>query len=274
MNCPMCYYTVKDGVNFCPNCGEPLTNGAVNANPYIKNSAEAENSGKEPEEQNSAPKAQTEPTNKYSAENPYLSVAYDNEKQESAPEPRAYDNEKQESVPEPQADLEEKKESIHEFEEKSTSYTAQEPLHQRPMKWYKFMIYFALFAGAVLNLINGFRYLTGSIYMGSQAAVYSSFPNLKTLDITMGLGLIALAVLVFVTRNALAKFKSSGPKLLTATYIVNIALSVLYYAVSMSILAISGASGITDLISSCAGTLVMLIVNRVYFKNRRYMFVN
>lgn len=35
---------------------------------------------------------------------------------------------------------------------------------QHPMKWFKFLIYFALFAGAVINLVYGFNWISGDIY--------------------------------------------------------------------------------------------------------------
>lgn len=36
--------------------------------------------------------------------------------------------------------------------------------NQMPMKWYNFLIYFALFAGAVLNVLTGIFMLTGAQY--------------------------------------------------------------------------------------------------------------
>ena len=58
-----------------------------------------------------------------------------------------------------------------------------------PMNWYKFLIYFMLFASAVINAIMGIMYITGSVYSvygGSGAnaeEIYRYFPNLKTVDI-------------------------------------------------------------------------------------------
>ena len=39
-----------------------------------------------------------------------------------------------------------------------------------PMKWYKFVIYFQLFAGAVLYVYDAFQYATGMVYGGFQTA--------------------------------------------------------------------------------------------------------
>ena len=48
-----------------------------------------------------------------------------------------------------------------------------------PMNWHKFLVYFGLWAGAVLNLINGFLLLTGSHYGDEKELVYYFFPKLK-----------------------------------------------------------------------------------------------
>ena len=36
---------------------------------------------------------------------------------------------------------------------------ANQPVFQHPMKWFKFLIYFALFFGAVINFVFGFNYI-------------------------------------------------------------------------------------------------------------------
>ena len=67
------------------------------------------------------------------------------------------------------------------------------PGNQYPMKWYKFLIYFALFAGAVLNAISGIQMLTGAHYGGVADYVYAIFDGLQIVDVLMGLATLALA---------------------------------------------------------------------------------
>ena len=45
--------------------------------------------------------------------------------------------------------------------------TREESTTTKPlgMKWYKFLIYFALFAGAFVNFIYGINYISGGIYV-------------------------------------------------------------------------------------------------------------
>ena len=78
------------------------------------------------------------------------------------------------------------------------------------MKWHKFLIYFALWLGAVMNVISGFSLLTGSVYEAqgvSATQVYRAYEGLKGVDMLMGAATIALAVLLIVARFALAGYK-------------------------------------------------------------------
>ncbi len=57
------------------------------------------------------------------------------------------------------------------------------------MGWYKFLIYFALFAGAFFNVCYAVLYMTGSIYETEQIdplTVYSLYPGVKAVDIVYG----------------------------------------------------------------------------------------
>ena len=70
----------------------------------------------------------------------------------------------------------------------------QQPQYGRPqyqqaapaalgMGWFKFLIYFALFAGAVLNALTAISMLTGSMYGESKDLVYLFYKDLKTVDL-------------------------------------------------------------------------------------------
>ena len=49
----------------------------------------------------------------------------------------------------------------------------------KPMNYYKFLIYFALFVGAVINAFNGYQYLTGEIYDGRATLLYAFYPEMS-----------------------------------------------------------------------------------------------
>ena len=86
---------------------------------------------------------------------------------------------------------------------------------QRGMKWFKFIIYFQLWAGMLVNLAAAAKYFTGAYYEGNAGMVYDFFPALQPLDIVMGVFCLALAVYAVVVQRALAKFRAKGPMVLS-----------------------------------------------------------
>ena len=156
----------------------------------------------------------------------------------------------------------------------------QQPVQQYPypMNWYKFVIYFALFAGAVINAISGILHLTGSVWEMQDVSadmVYAVFGGMQAVDIIYGIGAIALAAFDIVTRMHLAKFRKTGPKFLTVCYGVAVGLALLYIILTSAVTGISigdlvGATEILQLVVS----IVMLVVNVMYFNKRASLFVN
>lgn len=143
---------------------------------------------------------------------------------------------------------------------------------QRGMKWFKFIIYFQLWAGMLVNLVTAGKYFTGAYYEGNAEMVYRVFPALQPLDIVMGVVCLALAVYAVVVQRALAKFRAKGPMMYYLMYIVNTAVTVLYLLIGSIII---GQSVFTaEVAGSIIGSLVMLFVNIPYFNNRKHLFVN
>ena len=94
-----------------------------------------------------------------------------------------------------------------------------------PMKWFNFLIYFALFFSAAVNALMSVVYLTGWHYEidggVSAEAVYDIFGGLWYCDVLIGVGSLAAAVFAVFTRFALSGYKTYGPKCLYALYIVS-----------------------------------------------------
>lgn len=147
---------------------------------------------------------------------------------------------------------------------------------EQPMKWFKFLIYFALFASCVLYVYNGITALTGSHYDGMKDLVYRYFPGLKTADTLYGILCLALAAFAIYVRFQLAAFKANSPKLLNALYICGI-LAAVIYVIAVQI-GTDGQIPLDDAISNITAdavvAIVMVGVNTVYFKKRQHMFVN
>ncbi|MBO4468352.1 MAG: zinc ribbon domain-containing protein [Clostridia bacterium] len=156
-----------------------------------------------------------------------------------------------------------------------------------PMNWYKFLIYFMLFASAALNVISGIMYITGSVYSiygGSGAnaeEIYRYFPNLKTVDIIYGLFALCCAGLAIYARFALAGFKRNGPALVLAVYAVA-AVANLFYVIGFNAALGEVSQYIqsemsqftTSMITSLIVSVVVAILNLVYFNKRKHLFVN
>ena len=141
------------------------------------------------------------------------------------------------------------------------------------MKWYKFLIYFSLFAGAVINVASGIPFLNGSIYGGYADNVYSVFPALKTVDVMYGIVALATAVLCIVARFALAKYKKNGPALLLSIYAIGIVVSIVYFIAVKSIVTDIDLDT-SSIVSSLVSSVVMIIINKIYFDKRKHLFVN
>lgn len=171
------------------------------------------------------------------------------------------------------------------YQPQQPTYAYQQPAYaqpvgttEKPMGWFKFMIYFALFAGALLNLVTAIQMLTGAQYGDSKDLVYGFFPSLKTIDVIMGIVLLGLVAFIILVRFRLAGFKKDGPKLLAVMYAAVLAFNILYIILVASVLSDFGA-GIGDLLTpsvvvSLLGSAVMLIVNKIYFDKRKELFIN
>ena len=158
---------------------------------------------------------------------------------------------------------------------------AQQPQYQQPlapepkMKWFKFIIYFGLFAGALVNFLSGFSLLTGSIYEGDAELVYAFFDELESIDTLVGIALIALAAFGVFVRFRLSGFYQNGPALLNATYIAAIVISIVYLMGVSSVLGdFAEGMDFSSYISSVVSSIAMVIINTIYFKKRKHLFVN
>ena len=158
-------------------------------------------------------------------------------------------------------------------------FTPQAYEPEMPMKWFKFLIYFALFAGPILNIISGVRALTGSQYGDDADLVYRVLPGMETLDKFYGIMLILVAIFGLVTRFMLAGFKKSGPPMLYVMYALNVLILLIYTfgtksVISHSTTTVDLSSATASAIGSAVFSVVMIALNVVYFNKRKHLFVN
>ena len=149
------------------------------------------------------------------------------------------------------------------------------------MKWYKFIIYVQLFLSALTGLVNGIKYITGSVYgnASERETVYELFPSMKTVSTITGILMLAAAVVAIIARQKLAGFKHDGPMFYYITCGISIGASLIYCIAAYSEL--SKYSWLVNTSSYLAGSIIgilisvgLLIANIIYFGHRKDMFTN
>ena len=140
------------------------------------------------------------------------------------------------------------------------------------MGWFKFVIYFQLFANAFVNIINGVAYLTGRLYLGKKDLVYAFYPSLRIFDVCLGIGYLLIAGYAIYTRMMLAKYKKTGPLNLYICMGLNILMGVLSYAVAS---AFAGTGMMAEAVTrSMIPSIALLVWDVTYFNKRKHLFVN
>ena len=143
---------------------------------------------------------------------------------------------------------------------------------ETPLKWFKFIIYVQLFLSALGNLVAGIQLLTRLAYGGLWASIYTFYPALRPVDAVMGVLSLGLMVLALVVRQKLAKFRRGAPKL----YLIWLGISVgvaLFDLVAASL--VLGQLVMTgSIVGGILGNVLLILLNRVYFRKREHLFVN
>lgn len=163
-------------------------------------------------------------------------------------------------------------------------YQPQDPT-MLPMKWYKFLIYFVLFAGAVMDIIAAIAVVTGALYnfqftaqngfeyhASTAGLVYHKYQGLQAVDIIYGVLCVADAIFAIYTRFSLSSFKRNGPTCVLIRYALSAAIPLLY---TFAVTAITGATAVSSsIVSTVVVATVMIFVNRIYFNKRKALFIN
>ncbi len=153
------------------------------------------------------------------------------------------------------------------------------PTSEMPMKWHKFLVYFALWMGALSNLSDGCSIFNGGHYGDARNEVYLQVSALKQLDMICGIIMIAAAVLGFYTAYRLLTMKKGAPKLLPVVYGISAALNLGYSVAAALIIKnamrmIDVSSVLTSGITMAIFSAIMLIVTMIYYKKREHLFIN
>lgn len=168
-----------------------------------------------------------------------------------------------------------------------TPQTVSEPVPQQTiqpetpapsMGWFKFLIYFGLWAGAVMNILGALPMLTGSMYGEAEVVklVYATFEGLHGLDMFCGLFAIALGAFGIFTRFQLAGYKAKAPMLLSIVYAGAVVFNLVYIFGCTAVLPeyVLSEINFTSFYSNTVTSAVMIFVNQAYFKKRAHLFTN
>ncbi len=205
--------------------------------------------------------------------NPQNNPQYTNPQQYADPQ---YANPQQQYYADPQQQYANPQYANPQYYAPQNAVAMQPPM---PMKWFKFIIYFSLFASAVLNVITGITTLTGAQYQGVKNMVYLYFKDLKTADTLYGVVLLGLAAFAIFARFRLSGYRKNGPAMLNVVYIANSASALIYSIIAQAIVNNTplGAGielDLTSAIASIVTSIVMVVINTIYFKKRAHLFVN
>ena len=144
------------------------------------------------------------------------------------------------------------------------------------MKWFKFIIYFQLFASGIsciLNMLLVFEVNTYPIDFPQSFYNWCYF---------YAISMFALGPISFIIRTKLAKFHQRGPILyigyLIANAIVNFISSIWIFIIINNISPLLGSGLFSSIaVSGVVGfvvDLLFILLNDSYFKKRRHLFVN
>ena len=174
----------------------------------------------------------------------------------------------------------------HESEIKSYSDHLKATVdHGHAMLWYKCLIFAILWISVAFNVVNGFLSLLTKTYTNLVDVVaIETLGPLRCFDMILGVFVIILGVLQFVTRNDLAGYTVLGPSMLRLCRIYAIALNGIYL-IGTSIILLSGGFGDTlvsvlfsfrgiSVLFALGMNIFLLIYEKKYFADRMHFFVN
>lgn len=156
------------------------------------------------------------------------------------------------------------------------------PVQNHPMAWFKFIIYFQLFANMVIMVYNALHGFLGIAYGDDAALIYAFYPGLKAVDVIYGLICIALIVGAFIVRQRLAHYKKNAPMqyilFVAAVLVMGLLHTIAGVAVISAAVPYAAGAGMADVAGNILGTVIgaaiFIPVNYIYFNKRKELFVN
>lgn len=151
------------------------------------------------------------------------------------------------------------------------------PLYRKDtlMKWFHYLIKFGLIADGVIHILVGFVYGNGGRFTDPLVTefMYANHPGLKIVDVVFCALMMALGVLMIVTRFQLAKFKKSGPTLLLISNLLDLILPGLSL-LGLAMFVTPTEQEISTFVTTACFYAAAFFIHLSYFKKRKHLFVN
>lgn len=143
-----------------------------------------------------------------------------------------------------------------------------------PLKWHKFLIYFALWFGAVVNAGLAISYMGGTVSTALDGALYARYGAMKTVDVINGAACLAIAVYMIYVRFQLAGFKIGAPRKLILVYTAVLILNLMYLLAVLLITSGSASEIIGQMVVQFIMSAILIFANQNYYSKRLELFVN
>ncbi len=140
-------------------------------------------------------------------------------------------------------------------------------------KWYKFLIYFALWAMAFINIAIGIIFISGTHYKLlslTKNVVYSYYLDLQKVDKFLGYVHILISIYIINVFYNLFGLKKGSLNMLLAMHVIIIFFRVLYFIVCPLNLQAFKLYNILSLIIN----ILLIIFNYCYLRKCRQTFIN
>lgn len=145
-----------------------------------------------------------------------------------------------------------------------------------PMKWFKFIINFQLFATALFGLYTAYQTYTGAQYNGNMDLVYALLPDLKTADMIYLIVCVVLAAFAIFVRFQLSGYYQRGP-VLYSVYMACFGIAPILRTVAYGKILETPATELANLWYPAMLTAifsgVLLVIGIIYFKKRKELFL-
>ena len=154
------------------------------------------------------------------------------------------------------------------------------PVQELPMKWHHFLIYFALWIGALYDLSCAVLTLTGHPYGPTDSSwVYGQFPGLRMAEVIYSVLLIGMAIFGIYTRFQLAGLKKGAPAKFLLLTALDIVLTVGFQFVqswitNTPLADLTGINTMAYISGTIIGLFLVIWIMKVYYGKRAHLFVN